>query len=114
MEEICERSKYFFKLPDYKPNLLIFKKSNRETTLKSLNLVLEMLAGLREGKWRVKQLHKILEKIVKANRLTNGDVYWPARVAVSGLEKSPSPEEVMEVLGKEESLKRINKAISSI
>ncbi|KKR78720.1 MAG: Glutamate-tRNA ligase [Candidatus Nomurabacteria bacterium GW2011_GWA2_40_9] len=114
LEEICERSQYFFNLPNYKQELLVFKKSDKETTLKSLKLILENLNKLREGKWKVKHLHKILEQMVKGNNLANGDVFWPARVAVSGLAKSPSPEEIMEVLGKTESLKRIQKAISVI
>jgi len=40
-----------------------------------------------------------------------GLVFWPLRVALSGKEKSPGPVEIAIALGKEESLKRIQKAI---
>ena len=57
-------------------------------------------------------LNKLLADIVQKNNLSNGDVFWPIRVALSGLETSPSPAELLFVLGKKESLKRIKKAIN--
>ncbi|MFH1308774.1 MAG: hypothetical protein ABIH51_02050, partial [Patescibacteria group bacterium] len=41
-----------------------------------------------------------------------GRLLWPLRVALSGKKNSPSPFEIGEVLGKQETLKRIKKAIS--
>jgi glutamyl/glutaminyl-tRNA synthetase len=41
-------------------------------------------------------------------------VFWPVRVALSGEEKSPSPVELAVALGKEESLKRIKRAIKKL
>jgi len=41
-------------------------------------------------------------------------VLWPLRVALSGKEKSPGPFEILEVLGKEEALTRITKAIGKL
>ena len=114
LSEICEKTRYFFSQPNFNSNILIFKKSDKAKTLNSLKLVLAQLTKLKEAKWKIKHLHKILEKIVKLNQLTNGDVFWPTRVAVSGLEKSPSPEEIIEALGKEESLTRIKKAIDKL
>ena len=40
-------------------------------------------------------------------------VYWPLRVALTGQEKSPDPVDVLNVIGKEKTLKRIEKAIKS-
>jgi glutamyl/glutaminyl-tRNA synthetase len=51
---------------------------------------------------------------VSANNLTPGDVFWPIRFALSGLDKSPSPVEILEFLGKEESLKRLSLAQSKL
>ena len=39
-----------------------------------------------------------------------GKLLWPLRVALTGKKRSPGPFEVMEILGKDESLKRIEKA----
>ena len=114
ISEIGERAKFFFKLPDYEAKLLIFKKSDEEKTKLGLKKVLEKLQTVKEKDWKTGRLKDCLTNIVKENNLTNGDVFWPARVAVSGLEKSPPPEEVMDVLGKEESLTRIKKGIDKL
>jgi len=70
------------------------------------SLVNELLIREREHP----KIKKLIE-IVKKNNLSNGDVFWPIRTALSGLEASPSPAELLFVLGKEESIKRIEKAI---
>jgi len=103
-----EISGFYFDLPDYAPNLLVFKKSSLEATKAGLKAALDMLGGV---EWEtVTDFEKILAKIVTNNKLNNADVYWPIRVALSGQEKSPSPAELLWVLGKSESLKRLFKA----
>ena len=51
---------------------------------------------------------------IEENGLQNGNVLWPVRVALSGLEKSASPFELLWALGKAESLKRLDYAINLI
>jgi glutamyl/glutaminyl-tRNA synthetase len=43
-----------------------------------------------------------------------GDLLWPLRTALSGKRASPGPFEILEVLGKKESLKRIKSAINKL
>jgi len=112
LEEICDRTKYFFKLPDYDSKILIFKKSNKEKTILALTKILEKLINLK--KWKQEKIKNELLQVVKDTELSNGDIFWAVRVAVSGLEKSPPPEEIMEVLEKEESLSRIKQAIEKL
>jgi len=55
----------------------------------------------------------VFDVLIKNNTQYNQDkgwVLWPLRVALSGLQYSPSPFEILEVLGKEESLRRIKLA----
>ncbi len=94
--------------PKIDKNLLVFKKSNAETTGKALELVERELSSLSD--WSSDKIKEILERVVSINNLSNGDVFWPVRYALSGAEKSPPPEELAEVLGKEKSLKRIKEA----
>ena len=68
--------------------------------------------GCREKKWNRQVIKTKLEQTVKDNNLTNGDLFWPLRVSLSGQEKSPPPEEIMEIIGKQESLTRIKSAIN--
>ncbi len=111
LNDFTELTHYFFNIPKYDPNILIFKKSNLNKTLIGLEDFLSHLVNLFESKWTEDFLNEILIEIVKKNNLSNGDVFWPIRTALSGLEASPSPAELLFVLGKEESIKRIEKAI---
>lgn len=53
----------------------------------------------------------IKEKKQEESGFKTGELYWPLRVALAGEKKSPPPGEIAWVLGKEESLKRIKKAL---
>ncbi|PIZ65531.1 glutamate--tRNA ligase, partial [Candidatus Roizmanbacteria bacterium CG_4_10_14_0_2_um_filter_36_9] len=113
LAELKELSPWLWQLPDYPTQLLIFKKSDQEKTKQGLKEVLELLTTTDQKKWTRENLDQILQQAVK-NGLTAGDIFWPTRVALSGLEKSPSPAEIMEFLGKEESLERINQALGKL
>ena len=113
LEELTELSKFLWDLPEYDTTKLVFKKSTPENTKKGLQLAQEKLATIKED-WELENLNKILLDIVSANNLTPGDVFWPIRFALSGLDKSPSPVEILEFLGQEESLKRLSLAQSKL
>lgn len=113
LEELTELSKFLWVLPEYDATKLVFKKSTPENTKKGLQLAQEKLATMKED-WELENLNKILLDIVSANNLTPGDVFWPIRFALSGLDKSPSPVEILEFLGQEESLKRLSLAQSKL
>ena len=51
---------------------------------------------------------------ISDNKIDRGKLLWPLRAALSGKEKSPGPFEIMEILGKSETLKRIKTAINLI
>ena len=113
-----------FKGPEYGASLLVFKKSNREATLRGLKGVLGEIKGDKgeqgggrdnEGiVWTDERLQSILSGVVEREGLSNGDVFWPVRVALSGEEKSPSPLELMLALGKDVVVKRIEEAIGKL
>lgn len=111
LSDFPQLAKYFFKTPKYGAQLLIFKKSDKKTTLRALELVTKRLEDAADSVWKsVEALHDILAYVVKNNELTNGDVFWPTRVALSGAEASPAPAELLFILGKEESLARLKQA----
>ncbi len=126
LSELEESSKFIFELPNYDPQMLIFKKSDQEKTIKGLKLAQLFLTGIpekdepfwSEGPKLYQNLNEYLvdyfgEKI-KENDLNPGDAFWPLRVALSGLDKSPSPAEILWILGKKESLNRINIALKKL
>lgn len=111
LSEIPELISFFFQLPEYDKDLLVFKKSSPEQTLKGLLSAHKVLEALDEGEWSQTQLQSALDHTLEADALNPGDLFWPIRVALSGNSASPSPVELLEALGKDESVKRIKSAL---
>ena len=60
-------------------------------------------------------LYAMLSKYVEEKGVKNGYVMWPVRTALSGKQMTPGgATELMEVLGKEESVRRIRDGISRL
>ena len=63
--------------------------------------------------WNYDSLHDLLINFAKEKELKNGTVMWPVRIAISGSMVTPGGAiEILDILGKEESLKRIDFALS--
>ncbi len=108
-------AKCFFSTPRLEKEMIKFGKSVWEDTEKGLKKSFEKLESIPEKSW-VNQgmLNDALANSVAESGLKNGDIFWPVRYALSGEEKSPSPAELLWVIGREESLKRIKKAQDKI
>jgi len=111
--DIVENTGFVFSLPKYNPEMLIWKKSDRDTTKVNLEKTIEFLSNL-EGEWSRENLESSILAWIKEQGLGNGDVLWPMRVALSGLQNSPGPLEIAGVLGKEETLVRMKQAVDKI
>lgn len=114
LSQLAEVASFIWQLPDYDKAMLIFKKSDLEKTKTGLNISFAFLNDLAESAWQEEKLKEDLNNLIAQNNLTAGDVFWPIRVALSGQDKSPSPTEILEALGKEESLKRIQLAVDKL
>ena len=92
---------------------LLYKNTEAERTKNNLNEVLEALKDKQEDHFNKENVKNILMMIAdkKNNR---GEVLHPVRFALSGLDKSPDPFILIEILGKEVVIKRLNKAISML
>ncbi len=103
---------FFEELPEYDTAMYAHKKmkTNQESSLAVLRDLLPMLETQED--YSNDALYSLLLSYVEQNGFKNGYVMWPVRTAVSGLQMTPAgATEIMEVLGKEESLKRIRKGI---
>jgi glutamyl-tRNA synthetase len=114
LKQAAEYIKHLRAKPYYDGKILIFKKSDKKTTLKGLEISKIELQTINEGEWNSQEIQMKLGLAVERNGLTNGDLFWPVRVALSGEEKSPSPAELAVALGKEKTVKRIEKAIEKL
>lgn len=112
---IAEHIDFFEKLPEYEVAMYTHKKmkTNAETSLEVLTEVLPLLEAQED--FSNDALYAMLSKYVEEKGVKNGYVMWPIRTAVSGKQMTPGgATELMEVLGKEESIARIKCGISKL
>lgn len=110
--DIAEQIDFFEELPAYEASMYTHKKmkTNRETSLTVLKEVLPILESCED--FSNDALYKVLSAYVSEKGYKTGFVMWPIRTAVSGKQMTPAgATEIMEVLGKEESMKRIKKGV---
>ena len=110
--DIKDHIDFFEELPEYDVAMYTHKKmkTNSETSLEVLSEVLPILEA--QSDYSNDALYATLCKYVEEKGCKNGYVMWPIRTAVSGKQMTPGgATELMEVLGKEESIARIKKGI---
>ncbi len=103
---------FFEELPEYSPEMYTHKKmkTNAQTSLEVLRDLLPILEAQED--YSNDGLYATLTKYVEEKGVKNGYVMWPIRTAVSGKQMTPAgATEIMEIIGKEETLKRIRKGI---
>lgn len=102
---------YFFKAPESSKDMLFWKdEKDAEKTKERLSQVLKLISNADDAQFADAETTKALIWDY-ANTEGRGQVLWPTRVALSGREKSPDPFTLLSLLGKEESILRIQKAI---
>ena len=110
--DICDLIDFFETLPEYDPEMYTHKKmkTNKETSL----AILQELCPVFEQQedYSNDALYQLLTTFAAEHEYKNGYVLWPVRTAVSGKQMTPAgATEIMEILGKEESINRIRKGI---
>lgn len=113
--DIKEMVDFFDKLPEYDVEMYTHKKM-KTSTESSLEVLKELLPLLEEQTdYSNDALYQTLVTYVEKKGCKNGYVMWPVRTAVSGKQTTPAgATEIMEILGKEESLARIRKGIEKL
>ncbi|WP_349668521.1 glutamate--tRNA ligase [Lacrimispora sp.] len=103
---------FFQELPEYDCSMYFNKKmkTDSQTSLSLLQEILPILEAQED--YSNDALYAALSAFVSEKGYKTGYVMWPVRTAVSGKQMTPAgATEIMEVLGKEESLNRIRKGI---
>jgi len=110
--EIPEKIGFLVEQPEYSVELFCHKKSKSdvENTRTDLPELRARLAGLTE--WNAENISGVLSGFAAEKEVKAGRPMWQVRIAVSGCAVTPGgPGEIMEILGKDESLARIDKAL---
>ena len=112
VKEMIERGEldFFFKSPKISKEKLIYKNSASEKIKENIKLAIEALENLNEKDFTQEIIKNTLMSI--ANTLeSRGELLHPVRYALSGLDKSPDPFLIASIIGKNETLSRLQKAI---
>lgn len=112
VEKIVGAGEFDFlrQLPKVDKAKLVFKNSSPEKTAKNLEKAHKALQNIPAEQFTKEFVKDILMQI--ANLLpTRGELLHPVRYALSGMDRSPDPFVIAEILGKDETLSRIQNAI---
>lgn len=113
--DIKDHVDFFEKVPEYETSMYVHKKmkTNEETSLQVLKEVQPLLEAQED--FSNDALFEMLSAYAKEHGYKVGYVMWPIRTALSGKQMTPAgATEILEVLGKEESLVRIQAAIDKL
>ena len=113
--DIPELIDFLQELPEYDIEMYTHKKmkTNAESSLEVLKEILPVLEE--QTDYSNDALYQMLIAQVEKMGVKNGYVLWPIRTAVSGKQMTPAgATEIMELLGKEESIARIKKGIEKL
>jgi glutamyl/glutaminyl-tRNA synthetase len=100
----------FLKAPEYSKEKLIFKNTSAEKISRNLEQAIDALVKIDEKDFNQENIRNALMSI--ADKLdSRGEILHPVRFALSGLDKSPDPFIIADILGKNETLSRLQKAV---
>lgn len=112
LSEIVDLVKFYFAAEiEYESGLLLWKKMDKAELPGILEKAYAALKTAGDADWGQESVMAKLQGVVQETGKGVGEVFWPVRVALTGLASSPGPQEVAQALGKDLTLQRLTKAI---
>jgi glutamyl/glutaminyl-tRNA synthetase len=103
---------YFFMKPAYEIEKTVWKGDTPEETTKHFIYILASIEKIPENRFSESAVKDALWDY--ATKSGKGSVLWPLRYALSGREKSPDPFVLAGILGKQETLSRVQEALKKL
>jgi glutamyl-tRNA synthetase len=101
---------FFIKTPEFSNEKLIYKNVSSKKISHNIGLAIDELSQLSEENFTLENVKTVLMRI--ANSLeSRGELLHPVRYALSGQDKSPDPFVIAFIIGKNETLSRLQKAV---
>ena len=97
---------------EYDPSILIWKKMTAIEAGENLQALRGLIGAIPGEEWTQSFIEERITAYLKAGDLNVGNYLWPLRVALTGRKASPGVFEVAGVLGKEETMRRVDRAIA--
>ncbi len=114
LADIPQNVRFLLEEPSYDPSLLVWKKADTSDAKEMLIQLLQLLESQTESDWTGQGIEDAVMLWIKEHAYGVGNVLWPARVALSGLQNSPGPFDIMRVLGRDKTCDRIATAIEKL
>ncbi|WP_461206958.1 glutamate--tRNA ligase [Clostridium sp. DL1XJH146] len=115
LSEIPEMIDFFKELPEYEIDLYYHKrmKTNSVNSLDALEKSVPVLEAIDE--WTLENIEKDIMALIATMETKNGKVLWPLRTALTGKKSTPGGAfEIAEIIGKEETLRRLAVGIEKL
>ena len=115
LTEIPEKVDFFDELPEYDTELFVHKKSKSDKD--SSRDVLEKIIPIFEAlpAWDDEHIMGAMVGLAETMAATNATVMWPVRIAAAGKAVTPGGAvEICRILGKDETLRRLNVALEKL
>lgn len=115
LSEVAEKIDFLKQLPHYDVGMFINKK-NKSTFESSIRIIDEVLNALdSETQWNEEALYNRLSALAQSLGIKEGQLFWPVRIALSGLMATPgNATDILFLLGKEESACRLKKGVERL
>jgi glutamyl-tRNA synthetase len=108
LSDIAESTDYFFQQPKPDPEILIWKRATKTETREALAAAKQALSNIPDDRFNSQSVEAALAPLYGNDK---GIVLWGVRAALSGKQFSPGPFELAEILGKTETINRLEYAI---
>lgn len=113
--QINEKAAFVLGLPEYDTALYTNKKNKTDAALAKTLLAAAIPALQAAPEWSSDALFALLKELAEQQGVKAGALMWVVRIAVSGLAVTPGgATELMEVLGRDESLRRLNDGLARL
>ena len=113
--QIPQMVRFLAEMPAFDNELYTHKKmkTDAEVAKKALTLVRPVLLGVTD--WTEEALHSAVMAAIAESGMKNGQVLWPLRIAISGQANTPGGAfEIAYLLGKEETLRRLDASLAKL
>lgn len=115
LTEFEERIGSYMHQPSYNAELLVWRKADASDAKMHLENLKTYIESISDDVFDSREnIERELKKYIEDGAYSNGNVLWPLRVALSGLERSAGPFEYLWALGKKESITRITNALDLV
>ena len=109
LRDFDELTSFFFEIDSYDPQLLLKKSSNNPELIKEeLDETTSTLEALND--FSVESIEEAIRQLQEKNDWKKGQYFMMIRIAITGRKATPPLFETIEVLGKEETIKRLQDA----